>query len=264
MVAASRAETNPRLLPRRGFRRPPLLAVPRRTLWPRDHGGALVRARPVCVSESEMSLVRWKDSPPPCGEGRGWGSGGEARASTTYTSLPTPHPALPRQACTRARASAARVGGGKRSIGHHRAVAILERTESFFGRDGGAQLVKVAGIFRFFRRLNLKQIGRVDFAAVGADIAFAEQRIVGWDVLHLGDHGLAIRGAFEGCDRLEIMQGRSVAAGLVHVGEFARPLGLPALGPGAGAVVHVPIEGLGENEALGDLQAERLHVGDVE
>src|ERR1700722_16576420 len=26
--------------------------------------------------------------------------------------LPTPHPSLPRQACTRARASAARVGGG--------------------------------------------------------------------------------------------------------------------------------------------------------
>ena len=38
-----------RLLPRRGRRRPPLLALSRRTLRARDGGGALVRARAVCV-----------------------------------------------------------------------------------------------------------------------------------------------------------------------------------------------------------------------
>ena len=42
-------EPDPRLLPRRGFGRPPLLALPGRTLRARNGGGALVRARSFCV-----------------------------------------------------------------------------------------------------------------------------------------------------------------------------------------------------------------------
>ena len=35
-----------------------------------------------------------------------------------------------------------------------------------------------------------------------------------------------------------------------------------ALGEGAGLVVQVPVEGLGEDQALRRLEAERVHVGD--
>ena len=90
----------------------------------------------------------------------------------------------------------------------HRTAAVLQRTESLIRWNGGAQLVVVAGIFRLFRRLDLEQIGRVDLAAVGADLALAEQRIVGRKLFHLGDHGLAVGVAFERVDRLQIMCNR--------------------------------------------------------
>ena len=35
-----------------------------------------------------------------------------------------------------------------------------------------------------------------------------------------------------------------------------------ALGEGAGPVVHVPVEGLGEDQPLRGLEPERMHVGD--
>src|SRR5580700_8313534 len=41
--------------------------------------------------------------------------------------LPTPHPALPRQACTRARASAARVGGGRTSLRTNAGATVTDR-----------------------------------------------------------------------------------------------------------------------------------------
>src|SRR5580704_9991327 len=34
-------------------------------------------------------------SPPPCGEGEGWGSRGNVKTSTNASHLPTPHPTLP-------------------------------------------------------------------------------------------------------------------------------------------------------------------------
>src|SRR5580692_5181411 len=34
-------------------------------------------------------------SPPPCGEGQGWGSRGNVKTSTDASHLPTPHPTLP-------------------------------------------------------------------------------------------------------------------------------------------------------------------------
>ena len=44
--------------------------------------------------------------------------------------------------------------------------------------------------------------------------AFAEQRIVGRHFLHLGDHGLAVGGAFQRGDRFEVMHDRRIDAGL--------------------------------------------------
>ena len=43
--------------------------------------------------------------------------------------------------------------------------------------------------------------------------------------------------------------------------DAAVPLG-EALGEGAGLVVHVPVEGLGEDQPLRRRQAERVHVGE--
>ena len=42
---------------------------------------------------------------------------------------------------------------------------------------------------------------------IGVDRAFAEQRIVGWHRLHLGDHGLALRIATHSRrNRLQVMR----------------------------------------------------------
>src|ERR1700722_5436179 len=57
------------------------------------------------------------------------------------------------------------IGGKTTSPAHQRAVAVLERTESFIRRNGGAQLVEVAGIFRLLRLLHLEQIGGMELAA---------------------------------------------------------------------------------------------------
>src|SRR5215813_7496429 len=76
-----------------------------------------------------------------------------------------------------------RWGISKTSPAHQRAVAVLERTKGFVGRNGGAQLVEVAGVFRLLRLLHLEQIGGVQLAAVGADRAPAEHRIIGRQLL---------------------------------------------------------------------------------
>src|SRR3989440_5268308 len=49
---------------------------------------------------------------------------------------------------------------------------------------------------------------------------------------------------------LEIVQRSGIDAGLHHGGELARPLDLPALGPGAVGVVLVPVPGFRQGEAL--------------
>ena len=145
----------------------------------------------------------------------------------------------------------------------HRADALLERDEGFRRRDGGDEVVIVPRILRVRRLLHLEQIGRVDLAAVGADRALAEQRIVGRHFLHLGDDRAAVmRIAAERFQRLEVMDQRGIDAGLNHGRRLLLELLVEALGEGAGLVVHVPVEGLGEVQALRDLQPERMDVGD--
>src|SRR6185437_9030969 len=60
------------------------------------------------------------------------------------------------------------------STADQRAVALLERPESFIGRDCCAELVEVPRIFRFSRRFDLKQVSGMKLAAIGANRAFAE------------------------------------------------------------------------------------------
>src|SRR5580698_395468 len=150
------------------------------------------------------------------------------------------------------------------SVGNKWTAAVFERTECFLRWNGAAQFVDVTRIFRFLGSFHLEQISRVNLAAVSADIALAEQRILGRYFLHLADDGLSVIFGLQGGDGLEIVQGRGVIACLIHAWEFSGHLGLPAFCPGTAVIVHVPIECLGKNEALRNLQTERLHIADVE
>src|SRR5580692_10919208 len=47
------------------------------------------------------------------------------------------------------------------AAGHQRTVIILHRTESLIGRDGGTQLVVIARIFGFRRRLHVEHVSRM-------------------------------------------------------------------------------------------------------
>ena len=79
------------------------------------------------------------------------------------------------------------------SAAHHRAVAILHRPEGLVGRNGGTQIVKIAGILALLRLLHLERLGRMNFAAIGANTAFAKQRIVGLHFFHLRNDCLSHR-----------------------------------------------------------------------
>src|SRR5215472_5005152 len=87
----------------------------------------------------------------------------------------------------------------------HRALAILHWSERLVGRDGGKQLIIITWILRFFRLLHLEEIGRMNLATVGTNVAFAEERIVSRHLLHLGDHRPAVCVAFQSRNRFQIM-----------------------------------------------------------
>src|SRR5215813_8659085 len=143
---------------------------------------------------------------------------------------------------------------------HERAAAFPQWPEGFRGGNRGAGLVEVARILGFGRLLHLEQIGIVDLASVGAHGALAEQGIIGWKLFHLGHDGATVAIGLERLDSFEIVRDRRIDSGLDHGREFSGALGLPSLGPGAVVVVHVPIPGLGEGEALRRRQAERRDV----
>src|SRR5580704_14738738 len=102
----------------------------------------------------------------------------------------------------------------------------------------------------------------MNLAAIGADRALAEQRVVCWHLLHFGNDNLAIRGALKFGDRLQVLRDRRVNAGVNHSREFAGMLGLPALSPRAVSIIHVPIPGFGQHEALRYLQTKSIDVAD--
>src|SRR5262249_28569751 len=66
-----------------------------------------------------------------------------------------------------------------RSLLYQRAGAFRKRTEGLVGRRGADQLVIVPWPLGFLGLLDLEEIGRVQLAAVDANGALAEQRIVG-------------------------------------------------------------------------------------
>src|SRR5207237_1284648 len=76
----------------------------------------------------------------------------------------------------------------------------------------------------------------VDLATVLAHAALAEERIVGRQLLHLGDHLRTVVG-LRRFHRLEVVQHRRVHAGVDHRRHVALVLRREALGEGARAVV---------------------------
>src|SRR5690348_11699463 len=76
-------------------------------------------------------------------------------------------------------------GGNVSALFHQRAAALFLRPERLVGRDGGAQLVVVVRVLRLRRLLHLEEVRGVDLAAVLADLALAEEWIVGRQLLHL-------------------------------------------------------------------------------
>src|SRR5579883_1715969 len=140
-----------------------------------------------------------------------------------------------------------------------RALAVLERTEGLVARHGGEQLVDVVLALRLGGRLDLEQVHVADDAAVLAQLAVLGHDVVDRHLAHLRHHRLGVVGA-GGLHGLEIVQGGTVDAGGQHARQLVL-LGAIALGPGARLVVHVPVEGLGQHQALRDRQGERLNVG---
>ncbi len=133
------------------------------------------------------------------------------------------------------------------------------------GRRGGDQLVVVPRAMALRRAFHLEQIGREHAPPVFPDRAVAEGVVIGRHRLHAGDGGLAVRlgrGHPEVGDGLQVVQRRTVAAGMVHAGQVVRRLGADAVGEGAGAVVQVPVEGLGQHQPLRGLQPQPVHVAD--
>ncbi len=102
----------------------------------------------------------------------------------------------------------------------------------------------------------------VDLAPVRQDLPLAEQGIVGRHLLHLGDDLAAVLHVADRIDRLEIMQRGGIDPGLHH-GRVAPAVAVgPALGPRPRARRQVPIERLGDIEALGGRKPQRLDVRD--
>jgi hypothetical protein len=54
------------------------------------------------------------------------------------------------------------------------------------------------------------------------------------------------------------MCNRRIDARLTHAGKFSRPFHLPAFGESAVGLRHVPIPGLGQDQPLRCLEAERI------
>src|SRR5688500_6067304 len=70
---------------------------------------------------------------------------------------------------------------------HQRTIALLQRPERLLGRNGRADLVQIPRSLRLCWLLHLDQVRGMDLAAVRANRALAEERVVGRHLLHLLD-----------------------------------------------------------------------------
>src|SRR5436190_4581398 len=135
----------------------------------------------------------------------------------------------------------------KSSALHERALALVERTVGLVAGHGGDQLVDVVLALGFRRRLHLEQVHVAHHAAVLAQLAVLGHDVVDRQLAHLGHHLLGVIVGAHRLHGLEVMQSRAVDAGGQHRRQ-AVLLGAIALGPGAGFVVEIPVERLGQHQ----------------
>jgi hypothetical protein len=94
-----------------------------------------------------------------------------------------------------------------------------------------------------------------------ADLAAFGEEVVDRHRPHLLRHPRR----FVGADRLnrpQVMHARRVQTSLDHGRHLADPF-VEAPGEGARLVIHVPVEGIRDNQTLGRLDAQRVGVGDL-
>src|SRR5205809_8076347 len=107
--------------------------------------------------------------------------------------------------------------GGPLLLLYQRTGALRKRPEGLLSGGRSDQLVIVPRSLGFGRLLDLEQIGWVDLAAILADRALAEQRIVGRHFLHFRDDLCAIMViAAHRFERLEVVDQTRIYAGLYH------------------------------------------------
>jgi hypothetical protein len=142
---------------------------------------------------------------------------------------------------------------------HQRAVTLVERTERLVGRDRRTQLVVIVRALGLARRLDLEEVGRMQGATVDARRALAEERILGGPGLHLRDRLSSIVGV-DLVDGFQVIEDHGIHAGMVRGRIDALVRGGEALRPRARLVVHVPVEGLGQQQALRGREAEAVDI----
>src|SRR5580704_13713834 len=146
-------------------------------------------------------------------------------------------------------------------LAHQRTPAFVERPESLLARHRGDDLRQIPFAFRLLGRLDLHQVHVADDAPVLAYAAVLGHEVVDRQLPHLGQHGLGLVGA-GGLHGPEVMQHGAVGAGLDEAGRPADLLG-EAVGEGARLGIHVVVERTRNQQALRDLQADAVHVGEL-
>jgi hypothetical protein len=139
-----------------------------------------------------------------------------------------------------------------------RALALGERPERLVARDRPEDLEVVPGRLGLLGRLDLHEVHVVDHPAVLADLSVLGEEVVDRRRLHLRDNRLGLVG-LRLADGLEVVGDRGVDAGLRHRRHRLAPLE-ELLRPGARLVVEVPVEAVGEEQPLRDLEAEAVDV----
>ncbi len=104
----------------------------------------------------------------------------------------------------------------------------------------------------------------MNLAAVRLNLTLAEQRIVGWQSLHRSDDlGAVMRVAAFLLKNLQVMGHGRIYAGMNHGRHLLVLHALrEALAERASLIVQVPIEGFGEVQAIGYVEAKRVDVAD--
>src|SRR5215510_2609691 len=96
-------------------------------------------------------------------------------------------------------------------LGDHRAVALVHRPEGLVAGNGGDELIVIPWTLGLRRLLDFEEIHVVHVAAVGADVALAEYRIVPLGFLEGRHHLVGIVGAGR-LDSVEIGERRRIEA----------------------------------------------------